>query len=87
MPLDGLQIHNYRLLRLVGSGGMGEIYLADDIRLARQVAIKVVRTEEDEDEGSETSSKALRLFQREARTISMLDHPHIYPSLIMGKLR
>ncbi|GHO78990.1 hypothetical protein KSD_67610 [Ktedonobacter sp. SOSP1-85] len=85
MPLDGLQIHNYRLLRLVGSGGMGEIYLADDIRLARQVAVKVVHTEEDEDEGSETSSKALRLFQREARTISMLDHPHILPLFDYGE--
>ncbi|GHO57321.1 hypothetical protein KSB_57960 [Ktedonobacter robiniae] len=64
---------------------MGEIYLADDIRLARQVAVKVVHTEEDEDEGSETSSKALRLFQREARTISMLDHPHILPLFDYGE--
>lgn len=64
---------------------MGEIYLADDLRLARQVAVKVVRTEEDEDEGGETSSKALRLFQREARTISMLDHPHILPLFDYGE--
>ncbi|EFH88132.1 serine/threonine-protein kinase [Ktedonobacter racemifer] len=84
MPLDGLQIHNYRLLRLVGNGGMGEIYLADDMRLARQVAVKIVRTNEAEDESGEASSKALRIFQREARMISMLDHPHILPLFDYG---
>ncbi|GHO61236.1 hypothetical protein KSC_001280 [Ktedonobacter sp. SOSP1-52] len=63
---------------------MGEIYLADDMRLARQVAVKIVRTNEAEDESGEASSKALRIFQREARMISMLDHPHILPLFDYG---
>ncbi|GHO62901.1 hypothetical protein KSC_017930 [Ktedonobacter sp. SOSP1-52] len=63
---------------------MGEIYLADDMRLARQVAVKIVRTNEAENESGEASSKASRLFQREARMISMLDHPHILPLFDYG---
>ena len=45
MPLDGLDIGRYHLLRMIGSGGMGEVYLADDTRIKRQVAIKVIRGE------------------------------------------
>lgn len=39
MPLEGLQLGHYRLTRLIGSGGMGEVYQAEDTRMARQVAI------------------------------------------------
>ena len=43
MPLEGKQLSHYRIVRLVGSGGMGEVYLAEDTGVRRQVAIKLVR--------------------------------------------
>jgi len=45
MPLDTLQNGRYHILRTLGSGSMGEVYLVDDTRINRQVAIKVIRTE------------------------------------------
>jgi serine/threonine protein kinase len=85
MPLEGLQLGHYRLIRLVGSGGMGEVYLAEDPRIHRQVAIKVIRTEISAQPGPAGEEDAARLFQREARAIAMLDHPHILPLYDYGE--
>ncbi len=93
MSLEGQQLGRYHLLQLVGSGGMGEVYLAQDPGINRQVAIKVVRTEVAvytgtgpgtvpgigtlSGAGTLGSTDPARLFQREAKAIAMLDHPGI----------
>src|SRR5438477_434348 len=77
MTLAGQQLGHYRLIRLIKQGGMGEVYLAEDTRIPRQVAIKVVRDEHQPYLDAEASQQAERLFQREMKAISQLDHSHI----------
>ncbi|MBA2604230.1 MAG: protein kinase [Acidobacteria bacterium] len=64
-------ISHYRLLDRLGEGGMGEVYRAEDLRLKREVAIKLLRRE------GGTSAEWLARFEREARLASSLQHPHI----------
>lgn len=78
MSLEGSHIGRFRLLRLLGRGGMGEVYLAEDDQLRRQVAIKVIQAEYPDPD-------ATRLFLREARAIAMLSHPHILPLFDFGE--
>ncbi len=85
MALEGLLLGQYRLLQLLGSGGMGEVYLAEDARINQQVAIKVNRTEATAYPNSDVTRDAVRLFQREARAIARLDHPHILPLFSYGE--
>jgi serine/threonine protein kinase len=85
MPLEGLHLGHYRLLRLIGSGGMGEVYLAEDARIGQQVAIKVIRAEGIAYPGSESTKEAVRLFEREAKAIARLDHPNILPLYAFGE--
>lgn len=69
---DGLpQIHGYRLLRPLGRGGMAVVYLAVQLSLDREVAIKVMAQE-----ASIDAERAER-FEREARIIARLEHPSI----------
>jgi len=77
MPLDGLELGRYHILRLIGSGGMGEVYLAEDTRISRQIAIKVVRNETLPYSETDSTKEAKRLFLREAKAIATLNHPHI----------
>ncbi len=77
MALEELQNGRYRYLRLLGSGGMGEVYLMNDTRVSRQVAIKVIRSEGASYPNSETAKDSARLFQREAKAIAALEHPNI----------
>ena len=72
MPLsEGTRLGSYELSQLLGKGGMGEVYLARDARLGREVAIKVLPPELAKD------PNALTRFQREAEAIAALSHPNI----------
>jgi serine/threonine protein kinase len=77
MRLEGEKLGHYQLTRFIQGGGMGEVYLAQDLTLSRQVAIKVMKTEPVLYPDAQSSKDAARLFQREMKAISMLDHPHI----------
>src|SRR5215469_10460171 len=85
MSNEGLQVGRYRLLRLIGSGGMGEVYLAADTQIDRRVAVKLFKAEGTGPLSSDLSKRAARLFRREMKTIAMLDHPHILPLFDYGE--
>src|SRR5688500_7478225 len=70
-PLPGTSLGRYRIGPLLGRGGMGEVYRADDTTLQRPVAIKVLP------EAFTRDPDRLARFMQEARTASALNHPHL----------
>lgn len=72
-------IGRFPVERLLGQGGMGTVYLADDPTLARRVAIKVPRMDRVAD------LQSLRRLSREARAVAKLDHPGIVPVYEVGE--
>jgi eukaryotic-like serine/threonine-protein kinase len=67
----GAQLGYYKIMALLGTGGMGEVYLAEDTRLRRKVALKVIGRNFNLDE------RGLRRFEHEAQAASALNHPNI----------
>jgi serine/threonine-protein kinase len=68
---EGKQVSRFKILEQIGKGGMGEVYLAEDTSLGRQVAVKFLPQSLQDDE------VARRRFVREAKSAAALDHPFI----------
>src|SRR6516225_1164167 len=75
---SGTRLGDYEVLRLIGSGGMGEVYQARDTRLSRDVAIKVLPPYLTVDR------ERLRRFEQEAQAAAALNHPNILAVHLMG---
>jgi serine/threonine protein kinase len=69
--LTGKLIGSYKILTLVGKGGMGQVYLAEDTKLGRKVALKFLSSKLTDD------AWARRQLMKEAQAIARLDHPNI----------
>jgi len=74
----GTKLGNYQVLRLIGSGGMGEVYEARDEKLSRKVAIKVLPSY------LADYPERLRRFEQEAQAAGALNHPNILAVHLMG---
>ena len=69
--LTNKKIGSYLIKKLLGAGGMGEVYLAEDARLGRRVALKILPADFAAD------ASRLKRFEQEARAVSALNHPNI----------
>ena len=78
-PLPGSEIAGFRLEELLGRGGMGAVYRAEDVRLGRKVALKLLVPELAE------SERFRERFFRESKVAASLDHPHIVPIYAAGE--
>src|SRR5579859_3697310 len=78
MPMAGVTVGGCRLEALLGRGGMGTVYLATQLALGREVAVKVVPA-------SHVEQSLVARFKREARTAASLEHPHSIPIFAAGE--
>src|SRR5262245_26318437 len=77
--LIGRELANYRIVSLLGKGGMGEVYLAEDKRLRRKVALKLLPAQFTND------AERVRRFEREAKAASATNHPNILTIYEIGQ--
>ena len=80
--LTGITIERYKILRELGRGGMAVVYRATDTMLDRNVAVKIILSE---NTSREKSEKMLKRFNREAKTLASLSHPNIVKVLDYGE--
>ncbi|MBS1790011.1 MAG: AAA-like domain-containing protein [Acidobacteria bacterium] len=80
-PQIGERLGHYKIISPLGAGGMGEIYLAEDTRLNRKVAVKLLPRQFTRD------ADRVRRFKQEARAASSLNHPHIVTIFEIGEDR
>ena len=73
-PFAGRTLGHFRLLERLGVGGMGDVYLAEDAKLGRRVAVKVLQAQP---AASAADRERLERFVREARAVAALNHPNI----------
>lgn len=76
-PLLGMDLGGVKLIRLIGEGGMGRVYEAQQEKPARTVAVKIIRA-------GITSEKTMKRFEREAEFLGRLQHPGIAQIFIVG---
>src|SRR5438552_18778546 len=76
---SGTRLGPYEIVAPLGAGGMGEVYRAKDPRLARDVAVKVLP------QHLSSNPEVRARFEREAKTISSLNHPHICTLFDVGR--
>jgi serine/threonine protein kinase len=77
---NGQWLGPYQVMKHLGTGGMGEVYLATDTRLDRLVALKILSAELAHDK------RRMQRFQREARIVSSLNHPNILTLFEFGEI-
>lgn len=83
--LIGTSLGGYKLIKFLGSGGMGAVYLAEDPAIGQQVAIKIVRSDETDFSDTSSAARAIERFKQEARAVAHLDHLHILPLYRYGE--
>ncbi len=79
VDLSGQVLGDFQLLRLLGEGGMGQVYLAEQVSLRRRVALKLLRPELARDEISR------RRFEAEAKAVAQLTHPNVVQVYSVGE--
>lgn len=87
MFLIGAQLGRYMLTDWLGSGGMGDVYLAEENASHERVAVKVMKAELALGPDQQDAEDLLHDFQKEARAITSLDHPGILKLLAYGEAR